>query len=204
MVKTVLEHKDIFNDIQSLLNQKAELPQINKKLWDNYGTKSSMLILDSVGFTRITQSHSVAYYLTLLVKIRNIVYEVFSVHNCTFFYTVSDNIYAEFQTPTLAYEAAYQANKAIAKAKLMLTESEPFRICIGIGYGEVLRSGSEGLFGDEMNLASKLGEDIADPNEILLTKTAYDNLDGKYKNRFEKKEIAVSGVRIEYYFSKCD
>ena len=44
---------------------------------------------------------------------------------------------------------------------------------IGIGYGDTLVIGDEDLFGSEMNVACKLGEDIAGLDEILITTAAY-------------------------------
>ena len=44
----------------------------------------------------------------------------------------------------------------------MLSDSERMRVSIGIGYGDLLYSETlEGYFGEEMNYASKLGEDLA-------------------------------------------
>lgn len=45
-------------------------------------------------------------------------------------------------------------------------------LCVGIGYGRVLRIGDLDVFGAEVNAASKLGEDIAKANEVLVTQAA--------------------------------
>jgi hypothetical protein len=42
-------------------------------------------------------------------------------------------------------------------------------LCIGLGYGDVLRIGDSDVFGAEVNAASKLGEDHARPYEIMVT-----------------------------------
>ena len=47
-------------------------------------------------------------------------------------------------------------------------EDEQLRFSYGIGYGDVLDL-EEDMFGLEVNLASKLGEDLARPGEALLT-----------------------------------
>jgi class 3 adenylate cyclase len=47
--------------------------------------------------------------------------------------------------------------------------ANPPRCCIGLGYGDVFAIGPNRAMGDEMNRVSKLGEDIADGGEILLT-----------------------------------
>jgi adenylate cyclase len=49
--------------------------------------------------------------------------------------------------------------------------NERLRFSYGIGYGDMLDL-EEDLFGLEVNLASKLGEDLAKPGEALLTPTA--------------------------------
>lgn len=42
-------------------------------------------------------------------------------------------------------------------------------LCVGLGYGDVLRIGDSDVFGAEINAASKLGEDTAKAHEILVT-----------------------------------
>ena len=75
-------------------------------------------------------------------------------------------------------------------------------VCIGIGYGKVLRGGAAGVFGDEMNLASKLGEDTAEGGETLLTKNAYARVKKVSSVRFEEKRVAISGNDIRFYAAK--
>ena len=42
---------------------------------------------------------------------------------------------------------------------------------MGIGFGTLLSAGAEdGFFGDEMNIASKLGEDLASRDDIFLVR----------------------------------
>jgi len=81
-----------------------------------------------------------------------------------------------------------------------LSETEPFGVCIGIGYGRMLLSGREGVFGAEMNLASKLGEDTAEPHEILLTTAAYEALSTQRRSGFEERFIGISGNAIPFYW----
>jgi adenylate cyclase len=44
--------------------------------------------------------------------------------------------------------------------------------CIGIGFGRVLLLSND-LFGDEVNVAYKLGEDVARSGEILVSEAAH-------------------------------
>ena len=87
-------------------------------------------------------------------------------------------------------------------APVALSEHEDFRVCIGIGFGEVLDAGHEGCFGNEVNVASKLGEDTAEPGEILLTQSAYETIEPTRQSLFTARSLEVSGVSIQYYHSQ--
>lgn len=49
---------------------------------------------------------------------------------------------------------------------------EQVLFCVGIGFGRILRIGDVDVFGAEVNAASKLGEDIAKADQILVTRAA--------------------------------
>ena len=42
-------------------------------------------------------------------------------------------------------------------------------LCLGIGFGPMLRIGDEDVWGKEVNVASRLGEDTAGSGEILVS-----------------------------------
>ena len=69
--------------------------------------------------------------------------------------------------------------------------------CIGIGYGDVYAIGPNLSMGDEMNRASKLGEDTARGNETLVTPNVYQALRDRVNVRFE--EIASDDQLFPYY-----
>ena len=79
-----------------------------------------------------------------------------------------------------------------------MNQDEPWGVAIGIGYGQMLDGGDEGMYGHEVNLSYKLGEDIASAGEILLTDKSYQSLTiSGYK--FESCSRNVSHYLIDYY-----
>ena len=56
-----------------------------------------------------------------------------------------------------------------------------------------------GYFGDEINLASKLGEDIGSRDDILLTQAAYASLEEVDAYSFQELRESVSGVDLKFY-----
>lgn len=195
--------KDLFTAIRQLTISGINPKMRENELWEEYGVMQALVVLDSSGFTRVTREKGILHFLTCIVQMRDIIRPIFHEHSCNTYRCEADNIYAEFDSPSQALEASLEANRALRENGLMLMGDEPFQVCIGIGYGLVLRSGtSDGCFGDEMNLASKLGEDTAEGREILLTKAAYAKLTEEQQKIFEKKEAQVSGVGFPYYLTK--
>ena len=68
---------------------------------------------------------------------------------------------------------------------------------IGIGFGDILVLADEDLFGDEVNLASKLGEDVAQGGMVLLTEAARAELDPSVPTTPER--VSVSGLALVYH-----
>lgn len=50
-----------------------------------------------------------------------------------------------------------------------------------------------------MNLASKLGEDLAGNGEILLTESAYQEISDEYRRDIITRKSHISGVELSYY-----
>ena len=67
-------------------------------------------------------------------------------------------------------------------------------LCVGIGHGRVLKIGDSDVFGHEVNLASKLGEDTAKGHEILVTRAFRDAI-GEAAS-WEEHRIAHAGEDI--------
>jgi len=195
---------DLFQVIREHLAEGMDFQTMRKELWQNFGGQYATLVLDCCQFTRVTQESGIVHFLICLLKMNDLIKPIFEKYGCLSFRSEEDNIYAEFKTANQALAASREANHAVKSAKLMLNENEPFQICIGIGYGNVLCTQNNGVFGDEMNLASKLGEDIAEGEEILLTEAAFASIEDKYKTNFKRKSITVSGVQISYYSLKLN
>ena len=73
-----------------------------------------------------------------------------------------------------------------------LPANERLRFSYGIGYGDVLDLDSD-LFGLEVNLASKIGEDLARPGEALLTPQAAAALDPATLRRVVPHKVVTFG-----------
>ena len=89
---------------------------------------------------------------------------------------VADNVFASFQSAEDAIKTAIDINNQLDE--INQASSKQWDICVstGIDYGRYLCTDDGDVFGDAVNCASKLGEDIAHKNEILVSQKAFDNI----------------------------
>ena len=194
------EETDRFESL--LLNRGTSVEgnaKIEREILERYQDHCAVLVLDSSGFTRLTQAHGIIHFLALVVDMRSRLCPVFEQHEALMVWYEADNRYAVFATAQAAVQGALMAQKTMAKANQNRSADERLDICIGIGSGRLLRIGTEDIYGHQMNLASKLGEDCAESGDVLITEDAWnevvdqvDGLDG------EPRTVRVSGVEITY------
>lgn len=68
------------------------------------------------------------------------------------------------------------------------SDEEKVLLCVGLGYGKVLRIGDLDVYGNEVNSASKLGEDTADAYEVLVTAAVKEAAASEKEFSFETAE----------------
>ena len=110
----------------------------------------------------------------------------------------ADNLFSVFSTPSQALDAALDTLRALDAMNAVLPPERALQVSVGIGYGPTLVIAHEDLFGSEMNCACKLGEDIAQAGEILLTRAAHDALArGRYL--CSPTHFRISGLDLQAY-----
>jgi adenylate cyclase len=182
------------NAVEGVLTEEAV-----KEAYKKFGTTKAILVADSSGFTRLTRSQGILAFLALVNMMRQRVIPIFKKYGGTEIRAEADNLYALFDTIDDAVEASIEAHLALKAHNDSVHESHRFNICIGIGYGDVLDGGHEGVYGDQMNIASKLGEDTAEADELLVSDKAFHTLKNPDKYKSKLCTIEVSGVNLEYY-----
>ena len=118
---------------------------------------------------------------------RRVCVPVLHEHDATLVRAFADDLVALFDEPGQALDAAFEIHRRIALFNHSTHASEkPAQACIGIGYGDVYAIGPNLAMGDEMNRASKLGEDTARGNETLVTANVYFALRNRSDVLFEQ------------------
>ena len=88
-----------------------------------------------------------------------------------------DTLIVIFRSREKAVKCAIKLQKISKKYNIGRPSEEKIGLCCGLGWGKILRVPGPKIdvFGEEVNLSAKLGEDIANGGEILITKNLADN-----------------------------
>ena len=142
--------------------------------------------------------YGIIHFLAMIHRMHGIVKPIISECGGTVVKEEADNIFAVFPDVKSAVETAIDSLKQTAAVNTTLPPEMDIYLCIGIGCGDVLMLEGEDMYGSEFNLASKLGEDLAERGEILLTSAAFENLEGD-KQDWQKMELSISGLELVAY-----
>jgi class 3 adenylate cyclase len=109
----------------------------------------------------------------------------------------ADNLYCLFGDVNSAVKAAREIIRQLTTVNVLLPATRRLYASIGIGFGDILVLEDEDLFGDEVNLASKLGEDVAQGGMVLLTEAARAQLEPAVTSYEER--ASISGLGLVYH-----
>lgn len=186
-------------ELDRLLQARNEHPEkaaeIDAAIHGTFSQTHAILVLDMSGFSRLTVRYGIIHFLAMMHRLHVIALPLINQHQGQLIKQEADNLFAVFPTVNLAVEAAVDLLRTLAAVNTGLPDSLDLFASIGIGYGEVLMVEDSDMYGSEMNLASKLGEDLARSGEILLTEAAFAEIEPT-SGRWEELEFSVSGLQL--------
>jgi class 3 adenylate cyclase len=106
----------------------------------------------------------------------------------------ADNCFAVFPDPLSAVNAAVAMQHAFVASNLLTSDDLDIHISCGIDFGKLLVIEHEDCFGDPVNRASKMGEDIAAAGEILITGDALAMIPIQAGIRSREISVSISGI----------
>ncbi len=155
--------------VEERCKDSADLASIDKKIWDLFGERWAIMFTDLSGFSRGVQNFGIIHFLQVIYEHNVLVAPIIDDHQGFLLKVEGDSLMVLFRRPESALQCAIEMQHACQRINKRRTKEEAILLCVGLGYGDVLRVGEHEVFGAEVNAASKLGEDTADSNEILVT-----------------------------------
>jgi adenylate cyclase len=171
----------------------AQRAQAEALVWSRFGVEKAILALDMSEFSLTVRRDGILPYLGSIRRMHVVTAPIVRENAGEVVKYVADNLMAVFDGAGAAVRAAVAINRALAGAHPGL------RVSIGIDYGRFLMVPETDCFGDPVNVAYKLGEDVARPGEILITAAARERLGADFPHALREQAVSFSGLQIAAY-----
>ena len=182
----------------SEIHDPSEQETARAKIWDEFGAEGAVFISDMASFSSTSRKIGVCHFLKMIHRARQIVAPIVADNDGILLKCDADNCYAFFENVDDAIQASFDVNAALFKANDEYTIAEQIYLSVGIDYGRVLLVGDVDFFGDPVNTASKLGEDLAIKAETLVTDRAIEHSSFEIPELAERMTARISDIEIEY------
>jgi class 3 adenylate cyclase len=180
----------------------ADKTAIDHRIWDLFGEQWAVMFTDLSGFSRHVAAFGIIHFLQVIWQQQKILLPIVAAHDGILIKVEADSLMIIFRRPERALECAVKMQQACQEASADKAPEEKILLCLGIGFGKILRIGDSDVFGAEVNAASKLGEDRAKPHEILITGAVKENVGDTPGLAFEPQDMDVPGAEkcfsVEY------
>ena len=157
----------LFDALDARGATRAEQDAFDAEVWSRLGVEGTILVTDLSGFTRTTRTRGILHFLTIFRRSEVVADPVVAAHGGHVLKHEADDLIVEFRSPRRAIEAALELQRRFRALNATLAEDERVGLCVGIEHGRYLGLADD-AFGDPVNVAYKLGEDVAEVGEILV------------------------------------
>jgi len=176
-----------------------ERQHIEEALWEEFGEEYAVFVLDMSGFSLLTRKHGIVHYLSMVRRMQLTTEPIVKSFGGSMIKYEADNCFAVFPDPLSAVNAAIALQHAFVASNLLTPEDLDIHIACGIDYGKLLIIDHEDCFGDPVNRASKIGEDLAVAGEILITGDAMQMIPASANIQGREINVSISGITIPAY-----
>ncbi|HRP68096.1 MAG TPA: adenylate/guanylate cyclase domain-containing protein [Turneriella sp.] len=174
--------------IEDRLKEGADKEKIDSRIWDLFGESWAVMFTDLSGFSRNVAKFGIIHFLQTIYESERLLIPIIEDNDGVLLKAEGDSLLVIFRNVTKALHASIFMQRTLLAYNKDKSDEEKVLLCVGLGYGKVLRIGDVDVFGHEVNSASKLGEDTAEAYEVLVTPAVAENAATQKEFNFEKTE----------------
>ena len=175
---------------------------IDAQIWDLFGETWAVMFTDLAGFSRQVASFGVTHFLQVIYESFRLYVPVIEAHNGVLLKVEGDSMMVLFRKPAAALSCAVAMQRVGAEYNKDRADDEKLLLSIGLGFGEVLKFGDQDVYGSEVNVACKLGEDLGTHHSVLVSDEFHEAARGATTFKLVKHEKTPAGTRqawrVEY------
>ncbi len=183
--------------LQSLIAERtqpgADKARIDARIWDLFGETWAIMFTDLAGFSRRVEQFGIVHFLQTIYESERLLLPIVDAHDGVLLKSEGDSMLIVFRRPRAALDCALAMQRRLVDYNRDKPAEEDVLLCLGLGFGRVLKIGDADVFGAEVNAASKLGEDTARAWEILATEQFRDAV----REGLQEEAAAIGFERID-------
>ena len=176
----------------------VDVKALDLRIWDLFGETWAIMFTDLSGFSRQVEKFGILHFLQIIHEHKQLLSPILQAHDGILIKVEADSLIVIFRRTESAVRCSVAMQRAVQDSSRTRSPETEILLCVGIGYGEMLRIGDLDIFGREVNAASKLGEDTARAGEILVTRAAKDSAGTIEGLTFERIDVQVAGSAENY------
>lgn len=176
----------------------ADKAAIDQRIWELFGEDWAVMFTDLSGFSRGVAEFGIIHFLQLIYESLRVFAPCIEENDGIVLKVEGDSMLVLFRKPQNALAAAVAMQRAARDFNEGRDDTAKILLCVGLGFGRVLRIADLDVYGSEVNAASKLGEDTAEAWEVLVTGEFHDAVREYPGVTFERLAKAPSGAAAAY------
>jgi adenylate cyclase len=176
----------------------ADREAIDARIWNLFGEDWAVMFTDLSGFSRRVAEFGIIHFLQTIFESQRILVPCIDRHDGILLKSEGDSLLVIFRSAPRAVECAVEMQRTCARYNAGKADTDKVLLCVGLGYGRMLRIGDHDVFGAEVNAAAKLGEDTAKAWEVLVTGAIREAARSVVGLRYEPLDAAPSGADKAY------
>ena len=182
--------------VEKRMQAGADVEAIDQRIWDLFGEEWAVMFTDLAGFSRHVARFGIIHFLQIIYEQQRMLLPIVERHDGILIKMEADSFLILFKKCTQALDCAIEMQRTCQHASARRAPEEQIVLCVGLGYGKLLKIGDDDVFGHEVNLASKLGEDTAKGNEILVTRAFHELVRDTPGVRWQEHRAAHAGEDV--------
>lgn len=175
---------------------------IDARIWDLFGETWAVMFTDLAGFSRHVASFGVTHFLQVIYESFRVYVPVIEKHNGVLLKVEGDSMMVLFRKPAAALDCAIAMQQAGEAYNRDRADDEKLLLSIGLGFGDMLKFGDQDVYGSEVNVACKLGEDLGTQHSVLVSDAFHEAVRGATTFKAVKHSETPDGTkqawRVEY------
>ena len=195
MTDDLLDSRQFFRLLHRRTKRSAE--RIDRTLRDRAEREVTVFVCDTSGFTRKTHEYGIAQFLSVMTRGYQSLAPILRKCHGLIVSQTADNLLAIFPDPTNAVRASIDIQRKLRRNNSGKHDADQFHLSIGIEVGPTLVL-KDNVYGAPVNVASKVGEDLAGKGQILVTGGVAQVVRPKYRVAYDRS-AQIGGRLFELY-----